>query len=485
MFMTSRFHRALALLAALMLVVCAGCAPVAAAEATPSPSPVVVAAQTDSPAPSFTATPEPEPALKYVFLFIGDGMGACQIQAANEALLAAGRDPLCFLDFPVEGAAHTKNADGEITDSAAAATAISTGVKTLNGYLNLDPDGNRLTTIAETLRDEGFGIGVLTTVSLDHATPAGFYAHVDSRRSYATIADDLFASGFDFFAGGGFHDTPNAEQYATENGYTMIASPADAPSGAEGGLIVSSDLIFGDYGVLPAIDGGERTGFLKDCTSLAISRLFEKGRFFMMVEGGRIDYFCHYNDAGSFVAEVLDFDEAVGAALAFYAEHPTETLILVTADHETGKVSLSEGNRLALLNQTISCDACDDTLVAECVSAQTPFSDALPLFAAAFGLDQLTDEETAYLSTAYTHTLKGDLPSNKANEEYGVYEPMTSACAHLVATRAGLTFGSGSHSGVDVPVYALGVGSEFFEGTYENTNLHDAILAALAGYPAQ
>lgn len=436
-----------------------------------------------SPEPTPTNSPVPIPQLKYIFLFIGDGMSTPQIQAASEALAAENRAPLSFVDFPVCGIAHTKSVTGETTDSAAAATAISSGVKTVNGYLGLDPNGNRLTSIAELLRDMGRKIGILTTVSLDHATPAGFYAHVISRRTYTDIADDLFASGFDFFAGGGFHDTPTPAQYAQDNGYTLVSSPADAPADTAQKLIVSSSLIFGDYGVLPAIDGGARTHFLRDVTSLAISRLTSPQGFYMMVEGGRIDYFCHYNDAGSFVAELLDFDEAVAAAIAFYQQHPYETLILVTGDHETGKVSFTDGDRTALLRQTISCDECDDTLAADCIAAQTPFETALPLFAEAFGLDALTAEETEYLKEAYTHTLKGDLPSNKVYEEYGVYEPITSACARLVAQRAGLVFGSGSHSDLDVPVFAIGVGQELFIGDYENTYLHDGVLQAIAQYP--
>lgn len=469
------------LIAALSLAAVSGCSSGAPSVelSVASASPIVIA--TPSPAPS--PTPVPEPALKYIFLFIGDGMGPNQVQAANEALLAVGREPLLFLNFPVTGSIHTNNIQGETTDSAAAATAIATGTKTLNGYLGLDENGDRLTELSETLRDAGRKIGILTTVSLDHATPAGFYAHVDSRRTYDMIVDDLFASGFDFFAGGGFHDTPDAAEYAAENGYTILSSPNDVPSDAEDKLIVSSNLIFGDYGVLPAIDGGARAGWLKDSTALAIARLDNPSGFFMMVEGGRIDYFCHYNDAGSFVGELLDMNEALGAALLFYQAHPEETLLLVTADHETGDVSLEEGDRAALLRQTISCDACDDTLVEQCVGAKTPFSEALPLFASAFGLESLTADETAALKTAYTHTIKGDLSSNKSNEEYGVYEPITSACAKIVAARAGLRFGSGGHTSRDVSVYALGVGSEFFSGSYENTYLHDAILQAVAAYP--
>lgn len=469
------------LLLLLLLFACLGCGRGAAASTAPTSAPVVIA--TSAPSADSAPTPVLQPQLKYIFLFIGDGMGYAQVQAASDALAADGQNPLSFLTFPVQGSVKTASIDGSVTDSAAAATAISTGLKTTNGYLGLDSEKNRIETIAETLRNTGRKIGLLTTVSLDHATPAGFFAHVDSRRSYSTITDDLFASGFDFFAGGGFHSTPDAQEHALENGYTLIHSFEEAPVSTDGNLILSSTLIFGDYGVLPAIDGGARTSWLRKATDLAISRLSTPEGFFMMVEGGRIDYFCHYNDAASFVAELLDFNEAVQSALVFYAMHPQETLILVTADHETGDVSFTEGDRAALLRQTISSDICDDTLVAECLAAKTPFEEALPRFAAAFGLSDLTAEETTLLQEAYARSLANNAPGNTSDEEYGVYDPMTTACIDLVAARAGLIFGSGGHTGKDVPIYALGIGSEFFSGNYENTNIHDAILKAVAAYP--
>lgn len=473
--------RIASLLLACLLLVCAGCA--YGEKAAPSPSVTPFTIVSDTPEPQGVATPLPQPQLKYIFLFIGDGMGYAQVQAAQEARAAGGLEPLSFVDFPVQGSVKTNNAQDNVTDSAAAATAISTGTKTLNGYLGLDANKSRIETIAETLRNMGRKIGILTTVSLDHATPAGFFAHVDSRRSYSTIADDLFASGFDFFAGGGFHNTPDAADHAFENGYQLIHSFEEAPVSTVGGLILSSTMIFGDYGVLPAIDGGARTSWLKKATDLGISRLTAPEGFFLMVEGGRIDYFCHYNDAASFVAELFDMDEAIQSALDFYAQHPQETLILVTADHETGNVSLLEGDRTALLRQIISSDICDDTLVADCVAAQTPFEEALPLFVSAFGLNDLTAEETAALQKAYDSTMLQNMPGNTSDEESGVYEAITTACIQLVAARAGLAFGSGGHTGKDVPIFALGIGSEFFGGTFENTQIHDSILQAVAAYP--
>ena len=475
------WNRTLLLFAVLLLAATAGCGKVAPPAASPAPStePVVLVAPSAEPSP----TPIPAPALKYIFLFIGDGMGQNQVQAANEALLADSRSQLLFLNFPVVGSAHTNNIENETTDSAAAATAIASGKKTINGYLGLDENKNRVTAISELLRDSGFRIGILTTVSLDHATPGGFYAHVDSRRSYSMIADDLFASGFDYFAGGRFHNTPDSAAYAEENGYTIIPSFEEAPTSTEGRLILSSSLEFGDYGVVPAIDGGARTDWLKKATDLGITRLTNPAGFFMMIEGGRIDYFCHYNDAASFVSELIDFDKAVQSALAFYQAHPQETLVLVTADHETGNVSLTQGDRGALLRQTISSDLCDDTLVKDCVTAQTPFDQALPLFVSAFGLSDLTADETAALKEAYYRTIQNSKPGNTSDEESGVYDPITTACINLVAVRAGVVFGSGGHTAKEVSLYALGIGSEFFSGDYENTHIHDAILQAVSAYP--
>jgi alkaline phosphatase len=474
-----RQKRIVCFILGLMILACFGCKPGVVAAPAPTAEPVAFVTI----APMQESTPTPLPQLKFIFLFIGDGMGYAQVQAASDALSAAQQAPLCFLDFPVLGNVKTSTFDDVVTDSAAAATAMATGQKTFNGYLGLDAEKNRIPTVSETLRDAGRKIGLLTTVSLDHATPAGFFAHVDSRRSYAMITDDLLASGFDFFAGGGFHSTPDVKEYAEQNGYTFIRSFEEAPTGTDNKLILSSSLIFGDYGILPAIDGGARADWLKKATDLGISRLKNPDGFFMMVEGGRIDYFCHYNDAASFVAELLDYDKAVQSALSFYALHPQETLILVTADHETGDVSFTDGNRGALLNQTISSDNCEDTLVASCLAAKTPFEEALPLFVSAFGLEILTPNETALLKEAYYRTFANSAPGTTSDEEYGAYDAITTACIDLVAARAGVVFGSGGHTGKDVPLYALGIGSEFFGGSYENTTIHIAILQAVAAYP--
>lgn len=474
----------------------AGCKRTGNAVPTDADAPIVVSVRpavsepTAAPllTPVFSPTPEPTPRLSYIFLFIGDGMGDCHISAVSEALAAAGKEPLSFVDFPVHGYAHTNDADGNTTDSAAAATAIATGTKTKDGYLGIDPSKARLTTVAETLQRSGRRVGILTSVGLDHATPAGFYAHVDSRRSYFDITRDLMASRFDYFAGGAFHTTEDVSPLAAESGYAFARTKAEAELvPADTPLIWANAELLGDYGLVPAIDvglnDGARKNLLADMLSLGLTRLTDERGFFVMVEGGRIDYFSHYHDAGSMAFELLDMDAAIRVALQFYDAHPLETLILVTADHETGKLTLSDGDRSALLSQSVSCDTFDDAFVAPWIEQKTTFEDALPTCLSLFAPGEPTEEEKAVLSEAYAHTIKGDLSEKERKSLYGVYEPITCALSELAAARAGLTFRSGAHTDVDVSVYAYGVGAEMFAGAYENAAIHDLIMQAIARYP--
>ena len=175
--------------------------------------------------------------IKYIFYFIGDGMGTNQVLSAEMYRSAIQGEPLgrvqtLMTTFPYSGHASTYSKSNGITDSAAAGTCLATGSKTNNGILGLDADGNRLTTIAEDLKAQGWGIGIMTTVAIDHATPAAFYAHVKERNEYYKIGKQLCASGFDFFGGAGFHHpqgkhdnkSTNLYRLAEQNGYTIVRS---------------------------------------------------------------------------------------------------------------------------------------------------------------------------------------------------------------------------------------------------------------------
>ena len=477
-------RKALALCVLAALIACPGCkGPQSAPQASDAP----ILLMPDDALPVSEAAPAPQstplPALKYLFLFIGDGMGPNQTLCVNEALAQQNEPPLCFTQFPVRGEAVTNNVHGQLTDSAAAATAIATGHKTANGMLGQDAGGNRRVSVAEMLHVSGYGVGILTTVSLDNATPAGFYAHTAARTNYREIGTDLFISGFDYFAGGGFHDGADIAALAAEFSYVLANSDAEAdavPAGSR--MVLSAETLTGDRGMPLALDADAiRAGQLARNLARGVERLTgnQKG-FFIMAEGGRIDLACHYHDPGELYAETLDFDLAVQTAVAFYEAHPEETLILVTADHETGGLVLAEGERAALARQAVSCDRFDKTLTERFKADKTAFETALPEICAAFGLSEPTDEERAYLHTAYKHTLSGRLSKAQTRERYGVYSPVASAAANLVAQRAGLSFGTYGHSSVNVPVYALGRGAERFSGTYENTAIAEKITELFA-----
>ena len=306
--------------------------------------------------------------IKYVFYFIGDGMGSNQVLGAEMYRSALQGEPLgrvqtLMTTFPYSGSAGSYSKSNGITDSAAAGTCLATGQKTKNGMLGLGPDSARLTTIAEELKAQGWGIGIMTTVAIDHATPGAFYGHVAKRSMYYEIGQQLSESGFDFFGGAGFHypqgkknkEEVNLYRLAEERGYTVVHGMEELSEIPESRYTDISKMILvqkdDDQGTKHgsnlsyAIDRKEGDLTLRQIVSTAIPFLAARHeRFFMMVEGGMVDYACHGDDAATAFGEVWDMDEAMREAYAFYEQHPDETLIVVTADHETGGLALGNSD---------------------------------------------------------------------------------------------------------------------------------------------
>lgn len=272
---------------------------------------------------------------KYVFYFIGDGMGF------NHVALGGG-DSLCFTKFPAKGNLTTKSASSKITDSAAAGTALATGSKTSNGTLGMLPDREtKLKSVAYDAHQSGRMVGILTTVSVDHATPAAFYANVEQRGMAYEIASQLPTTGFELFAGAGFVKPKELFDTFADSAYVVVRG-----RNAE---LTSPKMIWiqdegKNMGELPFALSDRKADdmTLPEMTKKAITFLSsdESKGFFMMVEGGKIDWAAHSNNALNVRGEVIDFAQAVAHALAFYEAHPDQTLIVVTADHETGGLSL-------------------------------------------------------------------------------------------------------------------------------------------------
>ena len=286
-------------------------------------------------------------------------MAEPQRQMAEAFALKSGYGRLAMNDMPHKVLTATRSANSAVTDSAAAATAIACGVKTRNSSLGVDPDGNRLTSVAEVAKARGMKVAVMTTVTILHATPGGFYAHRSSRSDEYGIGLDLIASGFDFFAGGGFSRRTRDKKHALyrgdiidlakESGYEVATRPEQFCSFVPGGKAL---YVPGSFSYSIDIAPGDRAPTLSALVAKAVELLDGEKGFFIMCEGGEIDHAGHANDAATSVHDMLEFDRSVKVAKDFLEKHPDETLILVTGDHETGGLSLdtaAEGTDIAYL----------------------------------------------------------------------------------------------------------------------------------------
>ncbi len=476
-----------------------------------------------------TMSNETGKAPKYVFLFIGDGMSYPQIQSTsdylgalndedywqaqpslddNQGAILDGPEYLNFMNFEGVGTAVTFDSNSFAPDSASTATSIATGHKTYSGSINVDETGTvEYETIAEQLKaQKGYEIGVITSVNLNHATPAAFYAHQASRSSYYEIGLEMVESDFDYFAGGGLLDPTGSEgdqtdlyQLAQEAGYTVARTYAEADAisaDTDKAIIIEENLA--DSDAIPyEIDRTDDMWSLADYVEKGIEVLDNDTGFFMMCEGGKIDWACHANDAGSSIHDTQALADAVQVAIDFAAEHPDETLILVTGDHETGGLTIGFAGTdydtyLDLLeNQKISYAKFDSDYVASYKENKTPFEDVLSDIEELFGLKAqgaaddklvLTEYEMEQLRAAYEKSVNGTAASQYEQEEsvlYGTYEPLSVTITHIINNKSGISFTSYSHTGLPVAVLAEGVGAENFSGYYDNTQIYEKMADLL------
>ena len=341
--------------------------------------------------------------------------------------------PLSFTMFPVLGWAVTHSESNLITDSAAAGTALSTGSKTNNGMLCMAPDSaTALESIAYKIHDAGYKVGISSTVGLNHATPAAFYGHNIDRGNYYDIAAEIPATGFEFFAGGGLiesngkdGDKPSAYIAIEDSGYT-IAEGMDgyyaSKDGAEKMMLLQKNGRLKTelpYAIDRTVDDMSQADLLR----ASIDFLYEEDGpgFFIMSEAGRIDWASHGNDTKTAILETLSLADAVAVAVGFYNEHPDETLIVVTADHETGGLILAwdEGYNM-YFDKIDRIDRSKDKV----------------------------DEDD-----------KEDM--DEASHE-----------AHIGWTTK-------DHSAANVPVFAIGAGSGLFSGRMDNTGIPEKICRAM------
>ena len=451
---------------------------------------------------------------KYVFYFIGDGMGVNQVQGTElyrgELEGKIGITPIWFTQFPYATTATTFSATNGVTDSAAAGTALATGNKTQNGTIGMKQDlQTEVSSVAVWAKNKGCRVGVTTSVSVDHATPAAFYAHDPSRGSYYKIGTDLYKAGFDFYAGSDFIDPNNKDNkdgnsenlytMAEKNGYTIARGYKDYLKKCKKAdkmiLFQSEKASEKDRTAIPyAIDRTKDDLTLADITRSAINFLskdLSKG-FFLMVEGGKIDWACHSNDAATAFHEVADMDEAVKVAYEFYSQHPDETLIVVTADHETGGFVLGTGayklNLQVLKNQKVSESGFTRILneLRKKYNNNVSWEKVQQALKENFGFwdkVKLNEKQEERLLAKYNDTFKGK-EAKLEKSEYAQDEPLATEAKRIIDEIALVGWTSGGHSAGYVPVFAIGAGADLFQGRIDNTEIPIKIAKA-AGYTAE
>ena len=372
---------------------------------------------------------------KYIFLFIGDGMGASHI-AVTESYLSAkagkiGGEQLTMTQFPIYGTCTTHCEDKTITCSAASGTAIASGHKTYYSRLGCDKDFNPLKSMAFPLKEEGYKIGIMSSVPITHATPAAFYASTPDRGDGYGIMMQIPDSGFDFFGGSGFEDMfgkdgqqIGADKYLELHGYEVCFGPEEFLAVADpcDRIVFCQESGRADDAKTYVSDASDAKDItLGEMLQMGIDYLGDEEPFFIMCEGGDIDWESHSSFTMPMIEKVISFDNAIAVAYEFYKAHPEETLIVVTADHETGGVSLGQGE-----------------------SWSNTFVDWIKI-------EQEWEKQKDVC-----------LVDAKANEAFN-------DASHIGWTTS-------YHTGGAVPVFAIGKGAEKFMGRIDNTDIKGKIL---------
>ena len=429
---------------------------------------------------------------KYVFMFIGDGLGSAQRQVAeyymNDIEKTEGR--LLMNQLPVAGINTTHSLNTLVTDSAAAGTALATGHKTNNGMIAVLPNGEKLVSIAQYANKSGMKTGLITTTRLTHATPAVFASNNLNRNEENDIAADFLDSEIDFFAGGGYRNfIPQSEKgskrkddrnIATEfkkEGYKVFVGEDQSKNfmnlKAKKNQKVFAALTASHMPYeIDRINNKKNIPSLADMTEKGIEVLSKnKKGFFMMIEGGRIDHAAHANDVTSVIHDTLALDDAVKKAYKFYKEHPKETLIVVVGDHETGGLGLGYGK-----NYFLNLEAIKDVKVSVDDVLQKKYngnrSAYFKFIGQNLGLSDLTKKERISIVNAMNVEDSGKYEK----KSFGGYTPTAITTAHILAKRANMMFTTYAHTGTQIPLSSIGMGSKNFGGFIDNIDIAENLI---------
>lgn len=430
-----------------------------------------------------------------IILFIGDGMGINQLRSAGIYSQQVLNKPLAIDSIPTRGTTTTYSADSEVTDSAAASTALYSGNKVNNGAVNILPDGRQLSTIGHAGKKAGLSVGVVSTTRITHATPAGVFSRSPDRDLENLIADQMLEFEPDVAMGGGLrHFVPQSRkgskrnddkdliQVMTGKGYKFVASRLELEEVDLSvthkllGLFAMSHMAF-EIDRLNVPDPANQPD-LAAMTKVALTILERNPKgFLVMVEGGRIDHACHAHDIKASIYDTIAFDAAVKLALEYQKTHP-DVLVLVTADHETGGLALGSGAKYAL--DITALQPIGNSLEYLCgrIAKQPGNMEAI---VKAGGFD-LSDSERALLSKYPPETGPDAVPELSPYKgmlkEY-VFSWPHYALSLIESERSRVGWASFVHTAQPVITYAIGPGDEEFSGLYDNTDIAKKMVRLL------
>ena len=446
-------------------------------------------------------------------LLIGDGMGPEVIELAKDYASVIEKRQLWIEKVISEGnlaLVHTPPLGKLVTDSAAAATALATGQKTVNEAVSVTPQGKALPTILEMARNRLRSTGIVTTTRLTHATPACFAAHGVDRDSESNLAEQMLEAGVDVMMGGGMQywipggevppetvrlsaaagagaksereDNINLLGRAAEAGYKLVSNQNELLGAGKAdrllGLFAASHL---PYALDRRLDDAANVPSLAEMTEKAIEILSKnKGGFFLMVEGGRIDHAAHNNDAAAMIADMIDFDAAVGVAYAFAKKDP-RTVIFITADHATGAPCLSArysdeaGQTIypdaEFLRKIYRQDASFEFIMSEL--AKKPTAEELKRLVSNHIGVQLSDKEAAFVMKAEPIS-----PFHVTKPKYRKIGYPTFALARLLGTQYGIAWATAEHYAAPAVLVGYGAHADLVHGYVENTDVFKIMKTA-------
>lgn len=441
---------------------------------------------------------------KYIFYFISDGTGVNAV-LGTEIMLSElkgelGRTPLWVSKSPVVGLSSTYSTSSDVTDSAASGTALASGTKTYNGGLGVYPDSvTPAISVAQIAHDKGYVVGVGSSCPINHATPGAQFAHVRDRGMYYEIACQMEATGFEFFGGGSINLERKYNKPAVRDsiynalrkaGYTICFTNEDyAREGKKADkLIMLQGDVPDSYSLPYWIDRRPGQVTIVDQFKAELELLYRKAQekktgFFLFNEtGGKVDFACHAHDGATAFQEVLAADSCMRLALDFYREHPDETLIVFTSDHETGGMSLAceqggyKTNFKLLQYQKVSLDEANRNMMKLADQAggitKLTWEQAKEQLSKDFGLWSnipMNEKDENRLKVRFDKTVSGEASDTRTL--YASSKAFMTEAVTIVQEKAHVGWTTGGHTAGLVPVYAVGVGKEEFMGHNDNAEI--------------